>query len=425
MKRHVPRSNDAQSAARIPIRRSPTLKALAAKTWNIKFWVECVCFFLIATPFELEMGSGYAYAIKAFACILLLAPRLVLTRASIDARMAWIVVLAVLFLAVNIQSPSDRLISAFFLIPLGASLGLLKNTEWNQRLLDIVTVYLLVHLGGFMFSFVEFVLRGSVLDLHGMLFPAQSRAHVLGSAARLSGFHNEPGTYAQWMLMVTFLRCLLTQRIASPLTLIVGITALATLSLWAVAGGALLLIAVLLDALSRGRMERRVRAVLSTLLICAAAAMAITVLPGSFLQDALTYLGVKAEMSTVSGLSKLWALRELQSQFSEVLVLGGSMDPGFCPYCPSPQDLGTWASSAYYFGILPYALFIALLTTNLLRVHGLPYMPFLAIMLIWKAAFYDPLLWMIIGYALATPVIQGGGLRRLIDEPGKGAQKYA
>lgn len=401
----IPGRQDTRSSKLTPApqRRPNTGTLLSSSVWSIRFWIECLCFFLIATPFELEMGSGYAYALKAFACVLLLLPRLAFGRATIDARIAGVVMLALLFLAINIQNSSERAISAFVTILLGASIGLLKSESWNRRLLEIVTVYILVHLAGFAFGLAEYLLRGSVIDLHAMLFPAQSRAHALGSAARLSGLHNEPGTYAQWMLMVTFLRCLLMQRIVSPLTIVVGASALVTVSLWAIIGVALLLIAVLLDAITSGRMRQRVQATAVATLLCSAAVIATAALPGSFVRDALLYLGVKAEMSTISALSKIWAFQEIQAKLSDILVLGGPLNPGFCPQCASPQDLGTWASSAYYFGVIPYLALVATLSLNVLRVHGVAYLPFLAIMLVWKATFYDPLLWIIIGYALVGP----------------------
>lgn len=377
---------------------------LPAFVFSLRFWVEFSCFFLIATPFELAIGSGYGYAIKTIACAVLLGPRLASGRASIDPRFGWVAVLALLFLAANVANPSLRAIHAFFLILLGAALGLMKSEEWNRRLLDLVTLYIVVHLAGFAFVFLAFLLRGEVIDLHGMVFPSASRAYAVGSAARLSGFHNEPGTYAQWMLMATFLRCLLTRRIASMLTVAVGVSMVMTFSLWAVAGAALLILAIALEILFRARIGRKIRFLVSAVLLSQAVLIAIAYLPGGMLKDGLAYLQLKAEMGSESGIDKLMAMAELRERLPELIFLGAPVEPGFCPYCLSPQDVGLWANSIFYFGLVPSLIISAVLAISIYRKLGIAYFPFLIAILLWKAVFYDPFLWIIIcnGISLAA-----------------------
>lgn len=385
-----------------PMRPAPSRRRawLPASVKSLGFWIEFVCFFLIATPFELAIGSGYGYAIKAFACGVLLVPRLASGRASTDSRFAWIAIFAMLFLAANFLEPTIRAIFAFLLVLLGASLGMMKSEEWNRRMLDLVTVYILVHLAGFVFAFMQFVLQGDVLDLHGMVFPSASRAQAIGASARLSGFHNEPGTYAQWLLMATFLRCLLTRRIASLLTVATGASMVMTFSLWAIVGAALLALAIALEMLLRARIGRKIRFLISATLLSLAALTAIAYLPGGMLEDGLAYLQLKAEMGTESGQSKLMAMAELRERLPELIFLGAPVEPGFCPYCQSPQDVGIWANGIYYFGLVPSLLIFISLTVMIIRKWGYHYIPFLIAMLLWKAVFYDPFLWIIIGYAI-------------------------
>jgi hypothetical protein len=382
---------------------------------TVRFWIECACFFVIATPFELEIGSGYGYTIKALAGAVLLVPRVVAGRVSMDRGLVWIAVLATLFLVANIHNPSIRALLAFFLILHGAALGLLKSEEWNRRLLSMVTVYIQVHLAGFTFALIAFFVLGNVVDLHNVAFPGASRAHEIGAAARLSGFHNEPGTYAQWMLMAVFLRCLLTRRIACPLTVVSGASAIMTFSLWAVAGTGLLLLAIALEVLLRFKGVGKIRFLISALLLSQAVMIAVSYLPSDVLDDGLAYLQLKLEMESDSGLEKLLAMTELKEKLPELVVLGGPVEPGFCPHCLSPQDLGIWATHVYYFGLISSTLLFVFFLLAIYQGWGVHYLPFLIAMLTWKAVFYDLLLWTIIGFVLARSVPFGRHRRHEIS----------
>ena len=57
-------------------------------------------------------------------------------------------------------------------------------------------------------------------------------------------------------------------------------------------------------------------------------------------------------------------------------------------------------NSAYYFGLLPaFILFLAFSITLAFR-FGFAFLLLIVPLLVWKAHFYDPLLWIIIGYVM-------------------------
>lgn len=367
-----------------------------------QFWLECICFIIIATPFELAIGSGYAYLIKAVAALIIPLPWLLTGKVTVSPQIGLVLILAVLFLLINLQEPSLRSAHAFSLIILGGLIGFIKGEAWIKQLSAVVTVYIVFNLLGFTVAMADFFIRGNVIDLHGMLFSTSSRAYSIGSAARLSGFHNEPGTYAQWMLMATFLRCLLTRRITSVLTVAVGVSMLLTVSLWAVIGVLLLATAIALEILMRANVNQKVRALTGAALLLMAGTLVFSIIPDSIVQDVFAYLGIKSELNTESGLNKILALREIQDKFFDILFIGSPMEPGFCPQCLSPQDLGTWATGAFYFGVLPFGLLLLYAARKLVRWHGLPYLPLLGAMLVWKATFYDPMFWMIMSYMITS-----------------------
>jgi len=379
---------------------SATKSKLVQQLTSPRFWIEAVCFFILATPFELEIGSGYGYAIKTACMLVLLAPRVVFGGATLGPSFIGVVLLAFLFLGINVLDVSQRAIFAFILIVVGAALGQLRSDEWNGRLLAVVDLYLAVHLIGFVIALLAFLIAGSVLDLHALLFPMSGRAGQIGLAARLSGFHNEPGTYAQWMLAVVLLRSLITGRIVSIITGLVGLTALLTVSLWAIVGVSLLAVAALLETFGQSKLNRGLRTAFSAVLLIIASLSVLALLPGSILAEATRFLATKAQLTTISGIDKVYALKSLQAKVSEIVILGEPLARPFCPSCLSPQDLGLWAGATYYLGLLPslaLAVFLALATT---RSRGLAFIPLLLMIGLWKAHFYDPLLWVIVGYVL-------------------------
>lgn len=370
-----------------------------------QFWFEFVWFFLVATPFELQIGSGYVYLIKLSALFLLIISRLLSSKARIDRRIFFVMAVAILILVVNISDVSNRIIFAALFILLGAALGQLKQHHWKERLLALVTCYLFIHLFGLCLSAAYFYLRGEMLDLHGFVFPGSSRIGQIGQVARLSGFQLEPGTYAQWMLIMLLLRCMLIGRIISIFTGVVVASVLVTISLWAVIGVLILLTSAVLEIIFKGDFGKKLRMLLTVLVLIAAAIAALSHVPDAISEAGASYLESKAEMNTESGLNKKWTLEEFHRNVGRILLLGEPLEPGLCPYCAAPEDVGVGINSAYYFGIFPAVLLFGSAFFVVFRKHGLPFVVCAGIVLIWKATFYDPLFWILIGVIFNTQMV--------------------
>jgi hypothetical protein len=372
---------------------------------SIRFVFECILFFLLATPFELSMGGGFVYALKASCLVALCAPILLVHRPFLGSAFLGIVILDALFTMLNVFSLADRASFSVFFILVGATLGSIRVQSWMERFHSIVLVYIIINLAGFGYVLSELVLRGNLVDLHGMIFPGGARVEQVGTFGRLSGFHVEPGTYSQWMIMATFLRSLVVGRIVSPLTFLVGGTALLTVSLWAVIGAALLTLAVAIEVVFYANMKQKARMGLIVMLLIPSFPVMISYLPSSMIEDGLAFLQVKSEMAGPSGVSKILAIEELKSAIWGVILLGKPMVPGLCPTCLSPQDAGVWVNALYYFGGLPCLILVMSMVYSLATRWTIAYTPLLMAMLVWKAEFYDPLLWIIVGFILRGPAI--------------------
>lgn len=369
----------------------------ASQPW---FWVEAFCFFLLATPFELEIGSGFGYAIKAAAVTALVLPRLISGTARLGPIVAFVMIIAGVFLLANAGNITQRALFASALMILGAIVGQVGGVGWRDRLLALTAVYLAVHLFGFGISLLEFYVRGSVVDLHAMLFPAESRAHAVGAAARLSGFHNEPGTFAQWMLAVAILRSHLSGRIISPFNGAVVLAAMLTLSLWAVLSVGLLMLGSLMELVSRSRSGQRLRATIIFILLLFSGIITLAILPNNAVSQGLGYIASKSALDSQSGINKIYTVRNLEEKLPEVVILGGNLSPGICPTCLSPQDAGMLVNSVYYVGLISTAILVILLYISSIMTHGVKFVPLIIVILVWKAQFYDPFLWLIIGSLL-------------------------
>lgn len=378
-----------------------SMKRLLIHARSPWFWVESLCFFVVATHFEFgDAGSGLAYAIKLACLGAILLPRFAIGGATIGNGVAWIVVLACIFLSVNLVETTDRAVIAFALIVVGSAVGQLRDPDWDERLIALLTVYLIIHLGGFIFQVGQFLLQGQILELHGLIFPSASRAYQVGTAARLSGFQIEPGTYAQWMLMATFLRCLLLRRIFSPLSGAVVASTLVTLSLWAVIGVALFAIGAIIEAVFQSTFRNKFRATYLILLLGISFLIFFYSLPDATIRDSLTYLDVKADLTSTSGTDKVAAVGAIFERVFDVLIFGAPLGSRFCEACLSPQDVGIWANLVYYFGLLPTVAVMGLVAWSIATRWGPSYLPLLVALLSWKAQFYDPFLWIILGYVL-------------------------
>lgn len=368
-------------------------------------WIASVLFFIACTPFESQQ-SGFVYLTKSLALVGILGYAVVLRGARTGTLAFLPFAIVLLLLLVNVTGTwSNRALLAVILIVLGSLLGQARGKRWNNDLDFIVKTFIFGHLAGLLVALFVFFTVGNVLELHGMLFPRDSRAEAFTSFARLSGFHTEPGTYSQWTLMSLFFLALIHGRLQSRMHFVIALSVVATVSLWAMAGFVGFLSAVLVEAIATQGLRKKIKRLLGVLVLSAAAGVAITLISDEIRDSALAFLQIKGSLTTQSGMDKVVASEFFLQEFWNVFLIGRAIDPGFCPSCISPQDASLAMNSAYYFGVIPYTILIGYISLRLVRTWNIGFVVLLGIGLVWKAHFYEPLLWIIIGYILRGPVL--------------------
>ena len=379
-----------------------TLRILARPS----IWVMCALFFVAATPFDLAQ-SGIAYLLKACAMLGIVAYA-VLARRARTGRLSLlaIAVMAVLFIT-NLFGWTDRVLLAMTAIMAGTLLGQARGEKWNDEFRVVVFVYLVVHCVGLLVAAFFFYGVGQVVELHGAIFPHDSRAEAYHSIGRISGFHTEPGTYSQWMIMALYLFALTHNRLFNKWTGVIAASVLFTVSLWGVIAFGIIAAAFAIEASmsSQGKGQRAQR-LLGFILFAGIVLVLALFMPTDLLEQGLQFLELKGGMTTDSSLDKLYALEFMRQEFWNVVVLGRPFDPGFCPNCISPQDAGFGMTGTYYLGFLLFASLIAVMATRVYAGWGIAFVVPIALILVWKAHLYEPLLWIIVGFVLAGPVGQ-------------------
>ena len=363
------------------------------------FWIACALFFIVATPFELEQ-SGYTYAIKVGALLALLFYAVSLRMARLSLFHPLVAIALVSFSAVNLMSPSDRALLGTFAMLLGSSLGFARGNSWDKEFLAIVSVFLFVHVSGLLASVTYFYATGSILDLHDYLFPGEARVEQRGAIARTAGFHTEPGTYSQWTIMALFLRCLVTRRLFTLWNGLAAFSAVLTVSLWGIIGFSIFASACAIESLIAPGRGRRIRSILSFVFFASMVGLLAVNASSDVIDDAVKFLELKGEMTTQSGLDKILGAEFIQQHIYNVVLVGEPLVPGFCPACLSPQDSGVGLNGLYYFGLVPFAALIGGAGIRLATRWNFSFIAPLALLLVWKAPVYEPLLWIIIAFAL-------------------------
>jgi hypothetical protein len=374
---------------------------------SLVFWVRCALYFVAATPFEQDR-SGFSYLIRLCCIILLLALMSLIHRTRLQSPHPLAALVFLALVAANIGSPGDRLLISLALIVTTCTLGQICSEKWLEELGHILGVYLAVNAVGLVLQIVALIGAGTLLDLHGMIFPNAARIEFLGEYGRLSGFHNEPGTYSQWMLMTLFLRSLITRKLLTLFNLVVCGTIAATVSLWGILAVCVYLLAATIELLIASKTTRAAKRIGISALFALTVATTATLFSDYITHDSIAFLQNKAGLTTDSGEDKIVAMADLEQQFQHVIFIGAPITPGFCPPCLAPNDIGIWANGIYYFGFMLMFALVATLALRLGRHWGLQFVPLLAMMLSWKAPFYDPSLWMLIGHILGRKLMNRG-----------------
>jgi hypothetical protein len=201
--------------------------------------------------------------------------------------------------------------------------------------------------------------------------------------------------------MGVFLLGLIKRRLFSVLNCIFASSVVLTLSLWGIIGFVIFLAACAIEALLTPGKGRRIRAVAQLLLLGAVLVVVAASTSRNIIIGGVDFLNHKASIITDSGLDKVQALETFKQELPNVLLIGKPLAPGFCPYCRSPQDAGVGMNGVYYFGLFLFGTLVLLTAYRLIVRWNISFVAMLALLLVWKANPYDPMLWVIFGYVLS------------------------
>lgn len=417
---------DGPSVDRIPMNPSlATTHAYPSRLPSIfsglGFGLSCALLFATLQPFEMgPMEGGKVVALRAAAATCFALMTLLSERAIPGPALAMSGLFSFVFLLINLQNPGLFVLPATVLI-FATSLAIGTYVRQNPRQLGLLlSAYLWINVIGFLAAWVLAHGFGVVIDLHHLIYP-MSNARILsaGGVLRITGFHIEPGTYAQWTFVALTARALLYRIKVEPLTILCLLTLILAFSAWsilAVAAYAALMVMTSLVPGSRNRRGdgRQSTMILIVSLLGAAALLAV------YLQPYMAYVQGRYALSDISGLSKVIALRRLLASIEQVAFWGRPLTETYCPACLSPQDLGAWSSFAYYVGVLPSAVLLTVLVVRLVRDWGPIYLPLLAIILLTKMWIFEPALWLFVSIIILRPVTPGLASRR--TQPADGAR---
>lgn len=369
-------------------------------------FVLCIfIFFIIGTPFELYK-SGFGYTIKLIGLVLLILFAYFFTHARILYVPTIPVILIIITLILNIVGEySDRGLIAVAVMTFSLLLGLARSAQWDLDFTFLVRAYLSIHLAALGYVVMMFLVFGVVTDLHGTLFPHEGRVASYGSFSRLAGLHNEPGTYAQWILAALFLYIICSGQLLSWFSIVVATSTLFTFSVWAYGAYGVFLSAILAWIITSAHFGLRHFLFWGSrfVFLISILVTGVFLLPDHMIFEVVDFFKMKLSFQTVSGYSKLDTLDYFRANLHNFIFIGEPILPGLCPTCASPQDAGLGVNSIYYFGLLPVLFLFSHLGISIFRKWGFAFVVFSSIFLGWKALFYDPLLWIIIGRILSVP----------------------
>ncbi len=378
---------------------------LLSGTLRPGLWICAVLFFVVATPFESDQsGVGYLIKVTSLAPIIVYAIAMRGAKLGAISAMPALIILSTFFINTVVQY-SDRGMIAIASMLAGLLTGQLRGEKWERDLDFLFAFAIVVHLAAFLFAFIAYYGFGELVDVHHILFPRASRTAAYGAFARVSGLHTEPGTYAQWMVMYVLGRSLVRRSIVTPLHAIATASLLLTVSLWAIIVVVLVGLAMAVESAFSGGLKRRASKVSMIILVSLGLAATVRSLDSAASQASFGFLQDKADVRSETARDKLKASDFLSRELSTVILHGKPVEPGFCPECIAPTDAGLAVNALYYFGIVPTTLFAIALLVSVQANWGAAFSLLVIAVAVWKAPFFDPLLWVLVGYSARASLI--------------------
>lgn len=304
-------------------------------------------------------------------------------------------------LLANIDDVSLRLVNTVVIIFLSLYVYLFINGSWlRDELAQVISWILVASAGAIFLQYVVFYTFGTIIELHGVLFPwGESRTVFLEyfGLARFAGLYTEPGTHANWVIAFILLRGLLTGNVIDRFSITSMISVALAITAWGViAVMVFILSAVLLLATTKRKISTGV-----ILLSMSAGCMVGLVLYLEIFDAIFEYFSFRAELENNSGTSKVDAWRYGWELLNDFMFIGFPIGYDYCGGCQSPQDAGVILNLSVYFGVFAATLFTLFCILGVATGIGVYAVPLGAIVFFGKYYYFDPIIWFIFLFAVS------------------------
>ena len=245
------------------------------------------------------------------------------------------------------------------------------------------------------FQVIYFFLTGEILLLHEFVFPF-SKARIatevqFDNLIRMGGMYIEPGTYSNYMFLLTSLYLFLTKKLPVKLLFFIAISLILTNSLWGMIFSIYLLAILLLTQLSN---ISPVKKIFIVAIVFFALFYSFDTIKNSY---AVQYGIEKLERNGGSGStgSKKTAYEKFYNTYDHFLIVGEGFAPKFKQGIAGLQDAGLLLNLAIVFGMIFTLLFLIIyivlftkLTNFVITLISLP-------IFMSKIFYWDSALWLL------------------------------
>lgn len=293
------------------------------------------------------------------------------------------------------QNPGILLYAVSFIFLAFCIAGFLNDLRARLIVESALSWLLVFWVSSLFFQIALYVVFGTVLDLHGLIYPSgESRITSAGAFLRFTGIHTEPGTFANWVYGLIIIRAILSGRLFDWLNTVAVTSFLFTLSAWGAMTAIVYFTALVLSSAFNHGAGRRRTLVIGFSGACVLVLYAYQVF-GDVFQEAFDYLSARSELADTSGFAKLDAINGFRQIWPEIVVLGMPLSYDFCNGCLSPQDVGVFINLAVRLGVLAGLTVFCVIAIRFFSLHGLSGVLVVTPLLFAKYYYFDPVFWLI------------------------------
>lgn len=365
-----------------------------------------IVMFLVFSVFDVPGGSKIILFLYYFVVLSLAVLLLFFGRAEVKLKVFDIFVMLSIVIIFSLASffVPDQAVGTLTLLVLSILISLVISLDFERNkniYVMAIQSLLLLHVVAFFIQFLIFIISGKILDLHTVVFffseshtAELNRVNLFG--ARLTGLHNEPGTYATWVMPLLFLLLFIEKEIR-----LLSVFALLSLILTFSVSGYVYTLLFVLASFFVTKPSNRMRyfiKVTAALIVCAIVFLSL----GGY-----EYLMWRFfDESVVDGTSELkWiSIRHLIETDYVRLMLGSGLGVNDCASCTSLQDTGLAFNLIFQLGV--FGLIIILLSILYTRSRTFPVSIFLGALFISKMFVFSLSFWVSLGLLSAIHKIK-------------------